>query len=147
MIHVSEKHLTFEPNYSYLEGEFPFISLDSREEFDILCPVSVVTGHRSSLQDAMLHLTEGNIEMANNLIQNLDSSYSDERLSVNERLDLVKQRLLTGSFAENDLYLEGLREFIELNYPENPVAAKVVEKVVESQSSKKPDTVEVEPNT
>ena len=147
MIHVDEKHLTFEPNYSYLEGEFPFVSLDSREEFEILCPVSVVTGHRTSLQDAMLHLTEGNIEMANNLIQNLDSSYSDERLTVNERLDLVKQRLLTGSFAENDAYIVGLREFIELNYPQRPDVAQVVDAVVEASDSKKPDTVQNEPNT
>lgn len=147
MIHVDEKHLSFEPNYSYLEGEFPFVSLDCREEFDILCPVSVVTGHRTSLQEALLHLTEGNIEMANNLIQSLDSSYTDERLSVSERLDLVKQRLLTGSFAENDVYLEGLREFIELNYPENSVAAQVVDSVVESQASKKPETVDPEPNS
>ena len=137
MIHISEDHLTREIDYGHLKGDFPVVALEGREEFDILCPVSVVTGHRTSVQEAILHLSNDNVEIANNLIENLDPSYSDEKLSVKERLDLVKDRLSSGSFAENDGYMKALEEFIQINYPQRvePVVEPVpkqVEPVVES---------------
>lgn len=141
MIHINEDHLTREINYGHLNGDFQVVALEGREEFEILCPVSVVTGHRTSLQEAILHLTNDNVEIANNLIENLDPSYSDEKLSVKERLDLVKDRLSSGSFAENDGYMKALQEFIQLNYPQQ---VDSVQELVES-TSKQVEPV-VEPN-
>lgn len=131
MIHVTDEHLSRVPSYDVYVGDFPIIKLDSREEFDILCPVSVVTGHRTSIQEAMLHLTNDNMELANVLIEDLQSTYSDERLSIKERLDLVQERLSSGSFAENDAFMKYLGEFIQLNYPQKPEFQEAVEKTVE----------------
>lgn len=142
MIHIDDEHLTREISYGHLIGDFPVVALEGREEFDILCPVSVVTGHRTSVQEAILHLSNDNVEIANNLIENLDPSYTDEKLSVKERLDLVKDRLSSGSFAENDGYMKYLEEFIQLNYPQKSEivsqeakesVSQQVESVVESQ--------------
>lgn len=130
MIHITKEHLDRVPSYEVYKSDFPFVALDNREEFDILCPVSLVTGHRTSVQDAILHLTEGNMELANMLIEELPSSYSDECLSVSERLDLVKERLSTGSFAENDAFLKSLGDFISLNYPQKK---EVVEQIVQEK--------------
>lgn len=136
MIHITDEHLSRVPSYDVYIGDFPIIKLDNREEFDILCPVSVVTGHRTSIQEALLHLTNDNMELANVLVEDLQSTYSDERLSVSERLDLVKERLSTGSFAENDAFMKYLGDFIQLNYPQKSelgeVAQNHVEQVVES---------------
>lgn len=140
MIHISQSHLDFVPSYDVYEGDFPVVALDNREEFGILCPVSVVTGHRTSIQDAILHLTEGNMELANMLIEELSSIYTDERLSVSDRLDLVKERLSTGSFAENDAFMKYLGDFISLNYPEKKEVVKVVDSV-----KNEVETTELEP--
>lgn len=146
MIHITDEHLARVPSYDVYVGDFPVVKLDNREEFDILCPVSVVTGHRTSVQEAMLHLTNDNMELANVLVEDLQSTYSDERLSVRERLDLVKERLSTGSFAENDAFMKYLGDFIQLNYPQKPeiqgVLQKTVEKTVESVESVESQTKE-----
>lgn len=138
MIHITKEHLERVPSYEVYKSDFPFVALDNREEFDILCPVSAVTGHRTSVQEAILHLTEGNMEIANILIDELSSTYSDERLSVSERLDLVKERLSTGSFAENDAFMKYLGDFISLNYPEKK---EIVQQAVEQKQEevKTPD--------
>lgn len=146
MIHVTDEHLTRVPSYDVYVGDFPIVKLDNRDEFDILCPVSVVTGHRTSVQEAILHLTNDNMELANVLIEDLQSTYSDERLSVDERLDLVKERLSTGSFAENDAFMKYLGDFIQLNYPQEPeiqeAVQKNVEQTVETVESSGPQTKE-----
>lgn len=142
MIHITEEHLIRVPSYDAYKKEFPAIKLDNREEFDILCPVSVLTGHRTSMQDAILHLSNDNLELANVLIEDLQSTYSDERLSVSERLDLVRERLSTGSFAENDAFMRSLSDFISVNYPQK---RDVVENVVE-EVRKTVETSDSEPN-
>lgn len=146
MIHITDEHLSRVPSYDVYIGDFPIIKLDNREEFNTLCPVSVVTGHRTSIQEAMLHLTNDNMELANVLVEDLQSTYSDERLSVSDRLDLVKERLSTGSFAENDAFMKYLGDFIQLNYPQNSEIAdavqKTVEKTVESVETSESQTKE-----
>lgn len=145
MIHITDEHLTRIPSYDVYIGDFPIIKLDSREEFDTLCPVSVVTGHRTSIQEAMLHLTNNNLELANVLIEDLQSTYSDERLSVSERLDLVKERLSTGSFAENDAFMKYLGDFIQLNYPQKKDIQEAVIKTVQETVESKVETPEPQP--
>ena len=130
MIHISDEHLSRVPSYDVYVGDFPIIKLDNRDEFDAICPVSLVTGHRTSVQEAIFHLTNDNMELANVLIEDLQSTYSDERLSVKERLDLVKERLSTGSFAENDAFMKYLGDFIELNYPQRSDVVESVQQIV-----------------
>lgn len=142
MIHITDEHLTRVPSYDVYIGDFPIIKLDNRDEFDTLCPVSAVTGHRTSIQEAMLHLTGDNMELANVLVEDLQSTYSDERLSVSDRLDLVMERLSTGSFAENDAFMKYLGEFIQLNYPQKPEIQEAVEKAVEKTVESKVETTD-----
>lgn len=131
MIHITDEHLTRVPSYGAYVKDFPVIKLDNREEFSILCPVSVLTGHRTTVQEAILHLSKDNLELANVLIEDLQSTYSDERLSVSERLDLVKERLSTGSFAENDAFMRALSNFISVNYPQKTELVEEVQREVQ----------------
>lgn len=145
MIHITSEHLSRVPSYDVYVGDFPVIKLDNREEFDTLCPVSVVTGHRTSIQEAMLHLTNDNMELANVLVEDLQSTYSDERLSVSDRLDLVKERLSTGSFAENDAFMKYLAEFIQVNYPQKSELVEAAQKTVEQVVESKVESLEPQP--
>lgn len=123
MIHIDKEILTREPDYEIQKLEFPYIKVEGRDELDILCPVSVVTGHRTSLVEAILHLSNDNMELANMVVETLEPTFSDERVSVSDRLDMVRERLSSGSFAENDAFLDHLSQFIELNYPDKPEVA------------------------
>lgn len=132
MIHIDKEILTREPDYEVQKLDFPYVKVEGREEFDILCPVSVITGHRTSLVEAILHLSNENMELANMVVETLEPTFSDERVSVSDRLDMVRERLSSGSFAENDGFLEHLSRFIELNYPDQPEVAAVAAAAVES---------------
>lgn len=87
-----------------------FVDLDcqGREEMEIICPVSKLTGFPMSMQQAIMFISDDNSRIADALFQEVPLILSSDEVSDDDKLKTLISRLDTGSFFENDRAAEAL---------------------------------------
>lgn len=122
----------------YKMKELPKI-IEGVQELDVLCPVSKLTGNRENpLNLLMKVLPPDKANLLGGIMQQIPPSSNDSRLSDNDRFDLVKSRLLTGTPAEDSQWMAYLASVSDVLFP----AADINKPSVENVSS----DIDVQPN-
>ena len=79
-------------------------------EYDTLCPVSKLTGHRESpITLLKMALGDKDSRLLNAVLQELPTVQQMQGVSDEDKLQLLASRLNTGTFAEQDQLVESLR--------------------------------------
>lgn len=129
MFSIQYKDAPSEPDYKV--KELPKI-IEGVQELDVLCPVSKLTGNRENpLNLFMKVLPPDKAQVLGSVMQQIPSSSNDSRLSDNDRFELLKSRLLTGTPAEDAQWISYLASVSDVLFP----AADVNQPSVDSVSS------------
>lgn len=110
--------------------------VEGAELLDTLCPVSKNTGRRENALSLLGKLTGANSALLNSVLQEIPALRSDPRMSDEDRVATVVERLATGSPAEDALMAERLMKDIDAL----GLSAQSVEEVKSS------DTIKFESN-
>lgn len=87
--------------------------IEGAEVFDVVCPVSKFTGHRESAFKLLGKLTGAKADLLNVALQEIPSLASDSRLTDEDRVAAIVDRLSTGTPAEDSLMAERLMADID----------------------------------
>lgn len=87
--------------------------IEGAEILDVVCPVSKFTGHRESPFKLLGKLTGAKSDLLNTVLQEIPAIASDSRLSDSDRVDMVVQRLSSGTPAEDALLAERIMNDID----------------------------------
>lgn len=111
---VKSKSLVDEYKGSLLEHDrvLPNV-IEGSELLDTLCPVSKNTGRRGNPLALLGKLTGADSNLLNSVLQELPALRSDPRLTDEDRVNAIVERLATGSPAEDALMAERLMKDID----------------------------------
>ena len=110
---------------------FPAI-LEGATEYETLCPVSKVTGHRANpLTLLQLALSEKNSRLLNSILQEIPSIPSDSNLSDEDKIRLLPTVRTVGTQAEQDNLVRELMQVADVLFPDNK---DVQQQVVDNSS-------------
>lgn len=87
--------------------------IEGADILDVVCPVSKFTGHRESPLKLLGKLSGAKSDLLNSVLQELPVIASDSRLTDADRVDMVVQRLSTGTPAEDSLMAERIMNDID----------------------------------
>lgn len=87
--------------------------IEGKELYETVCPVSKFTGHRESPFKLLGKLTGAKADLLNAVLQEIPSLASDPRLSDEDRVNAVVDRLSTGTPAEDSLMAERIMNDID----------------------------------
>lgn len=87
--------------------------IEGADILDVVCPVSKFTGHRESAFKLLGKLTGAKADLLNAVLQEIPSLASDSRLSDEDRVAAIVDRLSTGTPAEDSLMAERLMADID----------------------------------
>lgn len=87
--------------------------IEGAEVLDVVCPVSKFSGHRESPFKLLGKLTGAKSDLLNSVLQEMPTIASDSRLTDADRVDMVVQRLSTGTPAEDSLMAERIMNDID----------------------------------
>ena len=87
--------------------------LEGKELYETVCPVSKFSGHRESPFKLLGKLTGAKADLLNAVLQEIPSLASDPRLSDEDRVNAVVDRLSTGTPAEDALMAERIMNDID----------------------------------
>lgn len=136
MFSIQYKDAPSAPDYKL--KELPKI-IEGVQELDVLCPVSKLTGNRENpLSLLMKVLPPDKANLLGGIMQMIPPSSNESRLTDNDRFDLVKSRLLTGTPSEDAQWMHYLASVSDVLFP----AADVNQSSVDSVSS----DIDVQPN-
>lgn len=99
------------------KGDFVELEVQGKQELELLCPVSKLTGFPMSLQESVYMISDKNVRLADVLLQEIPPIRSDNSISDNDKMKLLLSRLDSGSFAENDRAAEILGEIAKEFFP------------------------------
>lgn len=99
------------------KGDFVELEVQGRQELELLCPVSKLTGFPMSLQESIYMISDKNSRLADVLFQEIPPIKSDNSISDDEKMKLLVSRLDSGSFAENDRVAEILGDIVKEFFP------------------------------
>lgn len=117
---------------SVYDGEFKALEVEGAKELATLCPVSKLTGFPSSYESILNMITDSNARIVDALFQPLQEVMTTDGVSDDDKLRLLKSRLDTGSFFENDRAVEILGDIVKEFMPD--ASKEVVNEVVSQQS-------------
>lgn len=90
------------------------VLIEGVSEYDCLCPVSKVTGHRGNpLSCLKIALSDKNSRLLDAILQEVPAINSDPRISDEDKLATLVSRLDTGTKAESDQVARVLSNFTE----------------------------------
>ena len=104
-------------NRAAYSGDFVELEVQGKQELELLCPVSKLTGFPMSLQESIYMISDKNARLADVLLQVLPPIISDNSISDDDKLKLLVSRLDSGSFAENDRAAEILGNIAKEFFP------------------------------
>ena len=110
------------------KGEFTELEVDGAKELSVLCPVSKLTGFPMSMQQAITMISDKNSRLADVLMQEIPQIPQSDKLSDDEKLEMLVSRLDTGSFFENDCAMEILGDIAKEFFPKADVDKVVADK-------------------
>lgn len=87
--------------------------IEGADILDVVCPVSKFSGHRESPFKLLGKLTGAKSDLLNSVLQEIPSIASDSRLTDADRVDMVVQRLSSGTPAEDALLAERIMNDID----------------------------------
>lgn len=118
------------PSYpDYKLKELPKI-IDGVQELDVLCPVSKLTGNRENpISLLMKVLPSDKANLLGGIMQQIPPSSNDSRLSDDDRFELVKSRLLTGTPAEDSQWMSYLASVSDVLFPDSDINQSSVDDV------------------
>lgn len=98
---------------------FPPI-LDGGIEFETLCPISKVTGHRANpLTLLQFALSEKNSRLLGSILQEIPALPADRNLSDEEKIRLLPSVRTVGTQAEQDNLVNELMQVADVLFPDN----------------------------
>lgn len=101
-------------------------------EYDTLCPVSKLTGHRESpITLLKMALGDKDSRLLNAVLQELPTVQQMQGVSDEDKLQLLASRLNTGTFAEQDELVESLRGVCDVLFPDQPDKVEGVQQTIE----------------
>lgn len=96
-------------------------------EFETLCPVSKVTGHRANALTLLkLALSDKNSRLLDAILQEVPVIQQMSGVDDNMKLELLASRLSVGTLAEQDLLVSQLQKVADVLFPQSPEIAKAV---------------------
>lgn len=117
---------------SVYDGEFKVVQVEGAKELATLCPVSKLTGFPSSYESILHMITDSNARIVDALFQPLQEVMTTDGVSDDDKLRLLKSRLDTGSFFENDRCVEILGDIVKEFMPD--ASQEAINEVVNQQS-------------
>lgn len=108
-------------NRAAYKGDFVELEVQGKQELELLCPVSKLTGFPMSLQESIYMISDKNARLADVLLQEIPPIRSDNSISDYEKMKLLVSRLDSGSFAENDRVAEILGDIAKEFFPQADV--------------------------
>lgn len=112
---------------------FPSL-IDGATEYETLCPISKVTGHRANpLTLLKLALSEKNSRLLNSILQEVPSIPSDKNLSDEDKIRLLPSVRTVGTQAEQDNLVRELMNVADVLFSDNK---DVQQTVVDNQQIK-----------
>lgn len=103
------------------------VAIEGAAEFETLCPVSKVTGHRANpLTLLKLALSDKNSRLLDAILQEVPTVQQLQGVDDDTKLDLLASRLATGTLAEHDQLVSQLEKVADLLFPKTPDLAKAV---------------------
>lgn len=115
------------------------VLIDGVTEFETLCPVSKLTGHRSNpLTLLRMALSDKNSRLLDSILQELPS-VQEVNACDEDKLSLLVSRLDTGSFAENDVLTHELSKVVDVLFPKQPELKQQAEQGIEFKAADVPD--------
>lgn len=127
MFSIQYKDAPSDPDYKL--KELPKI-IEGVQELDVLCPVSKLTGNRENpLILLMKVLPSDKANLLGGIMQQIPPSSNDSRLSDNDRFELVKSRLLTGTPAEDSQWMAYLASVSDVLFPSADINQSSVDDV------------------
>ena len=103
------------------KGDFVELEVQGKQELELLCPVSKLTGFPMSLQESIYMISDKNARLADVLLQEIPPIRSDNSISDDDKMKLLLSRLDIGSFAENDRAAEILGQIAKEFFPDADV--------------------------
>lgn len=101
------------------------IAIEGALEFETLCPVSNVTGHRANpLTLLKLALSDKNSRLLDVILQELPTVQQMTGVDDDMKLELLASRLSTGTLAEQDQLVSQLQKVADVLFPQAPELAK-----------------------
>lgn len=101
------------------------IAIEGALEFETLCPVSNVTGHRANpLTLLKLALSDKNSRLLDVILQELPTVQQMTGVDDDMKLELLASRLSTGTLAEQDQLVQQLQKVADVLFPQAPELAK-----------------------
>lgn len=105
-------------------------------EYDTLCPVSKLTGHRESpITLLKMALGDKDSRLLNAVLKELPTVQQMQGVSDEDKLQLLASRLNTGTFAEQDQLVESLRGVCDVLFPDLPDKVPEVQQIIEFNKS------------
>ena len=132
LVEVKDRSLDYKGSILESERNLPNV-IEGTELIDTLCPVSKNTGRRENPLSLLGKLTGAESSLLNSVLQELPTLRSDPRLTDEDRVAAVVDRLSTGSPAEDALMAERLMKDID--------ALGLSSKVAEDVKSDASDTI------
>ena len=102
-------------------GDFVVLEVQGKQELELLCPVSKLTGFPMSMQESIYMISDKNARLADVLLQVVPPIRSDNSISDDDKMKLLLSRLDSGSFAENDRAAEILGKIAKEFFPDADV--------------------------
>lgn len=111
------------------------ILIEGIEEYDCLCPVSKLTGHRANpLSMLKVALSDKNSRLLSAILQEVPVIDSDPRISDEDKLNTLVSRLDVGTLAEHDNVTRVLSDFADYLFPSVDKSDDNAEKIAFSPS-------------
>lgn len=116
------------------------IVIEGALEYETLCPVSKVTGHRANpLTLLKLALSDKNSRLLDVILQELPTVQQMQGVDDSMKLELLASRLSTGTLAEQDQLVNQLEKVADVLFPKSPELAKAAtEQAIKFETSDVP---------
>lgn len=115
----------------------PPLLVEGVAEFELLCPVSKVTGHRANpLTLLRLALSDKNSRLLDSILQEVPVVQQMQGVDDATKLELLASRLSTGTLAEQDQLVNQLEKVADVLFPKaSEVVKAVTEQSIKFESS------------
>lgn len=136
---TSLNNLAYSPEIEKVDFKLPTSVNDTPiiegvTEYDTLCPISKVTGHRGNpLLLLRLGVSDKTARLLDAVLQEIPS-VQDMNASDEDKLAMCVQRLSSGTLAENDLITKELSNYVDVLFPNNPEVKEQVKETINFDS-------------
>lgn len=101
-----------------VESDYPVV-IDGVEVYDLICPVSNLTGNRTNPVDLLkMALPDKDYRFINQILQEVPTIPSDSNLSDEDRVSMLTMRLVSGTPAEDEFVTRQLMKVVDVLFPD-----------------------------